>query len=517
MQMNKEILINAGAGEIRIALVEDGRLQELFLERTIGREDGTPRRREPGSHRQSVIGNIILGRVQRVLPGMQAAFVDVGLERSGFLGAREARSLAELSHLGCQSVVADDRAPTISDCVREGEEILVQVVKDPIGEKGARLSANITIPGRLLVFVPCQPGIALSRRIEDENERLRLLALGEAVLKENEGQLVPGGGYILRAAAIGAELADLLEDAERLSETWRPVLARRQTAVAPATLYHDLDAVERTMRDEVDASTSRILIDDAAALAAASAYCRRAMPDAESKIALFTGPGMLFDLYGLEDEIERLSDPRVPLASGGWITIESTEALTAIDVNSGSYTAATGLEETSLAVNLEAATEIGRQLCLRGIGGLIVIDFIHLNEAANIARVLDALKASCAKDRTPTQISAMSEFGLVEITRKRIREPLFKLMTEFCRPCRGHGRTRTADSVAFDVLRGIERSAKAAPGKPVLVRAAPEIVRWFNAHCEEVRANLVRRGAGRVQFEAREEFARDGFDVTTLP
>ena len=507
--MNKEVLINAGAAEIRVAIVEDGRLQELFLERLIGMDDSPLRRRGGGRSGHSLMGNIILGRVQRVLPGMQAAFVDIGLDRAGFLGAREARCLAGLPGF------EDERAPKIGDCVREGEDIVVQVVKDPIGEKGARLSANVTIPGRLLVLVPNQPGIALSRRIEDEAERGRLIALGESMIAEANEALVVGGGYILRSAAIGAELADLREDAERLAEAWRPVMAKRQQARAPATLYHDLDPVERTMRDEVDAQTARVLIDDREALEAARAYCRRAMPDAESKIELFGGPGTLFDCYGLEDEIERLIEPRVPLPSGGWITIEGTEALTAVDVNSGSFTEATGLEETSLRVNLEAADEIGRQLCLRGIGGLVVIDFIHLNEADNIQKVLDMLSASLARDRTPTQISGMSEFGLVEITRKRIRDPLVKLMTECCRPCRGRGRNRTRESVALDIVRQVERAAAAAPGKPIEVRAAPDVVRWLNTHDDEVRTGLARRGAARVTLQAREEYEREGFDVGT--
>ncbi len=508
--MNKEVLINAGAGEIRVAIIENGRLQELFLERLIGLDDGPLRRRGGGRSGHSLIGNIILGRVQRVLPGMQAAFVDIGLDRAGFLGAREARCLAGLPGF------EEERAPKISDCVREGDEVLVQVVKDPIGEKGARLSANVTIPGRLLVLVPNQAGIALSRRIEDEAERARLLALGESMIAEANGALVPGAGYILRSAAIGAGLADLREDAERLAEAWRPVTVKRQNARPPATLYHDLDPVERTMRDEVDAQTSRVLIDDREAAEAARAYCRRAMPEAESKIELFAGPGMLFDLYDLEDEIERLTDPRVPLPSGGWITIEGTEALTAIDVNSGSFTEATGLEEISLKVNLEAAHEIGRQLCLRGIGGLVVVDFIHLSEPGNIQQVLDALGVSLAKDRTPTQISGMSEFGLVEITRKRIRDPLGKLMTECCHTCHGRARRLTRESVGLEIIRCVEREAAAAPGRPVVVRAAPEVVRWLCAHEDEVRTGLARRGAARVSFQAREEFDREGFDVGTL-
>ncbi|MGH6872918.1 MAG: Rne/Rng family ribonuclease [Rhizomicrobium sp.] len=506
--MEKEVLINAGAGEIRVAIVEDGKLQELFLERTLGMGEDAPKKGN-GRSGHSLIGNIVLGRVQRVLPGMQAAFVDVGLDRAGFLGAREARCLADLPGF------EDDRSPRITDCVREGEDIVVQVVKDPIGEKGARLSANVTVPGRLLVMVPNQPGIALSRRIDDEAERARLTKIGERMIAEGEGTLVPGAGYIVRSAGIGAGFADFREDAERLAEAWRPVMARRQSASAPATLYHDLDPVERTMRDEVDAQTSRVLIDDREAFEAARAYCGRAMPDAAGRIELFAGPGMLFDMYDLEDEIARLTDVRVPLPSGGWITIEGTEALTAIDVNSGSYTAATGLEETSLEVNREAAHEIGRQLCLRGIGGLIVIDFIHLNEQANIQSVLDILSASLAKDRTPTQISAMSEFGLVEITRKRIRDPLVKLMSECCRPCDGHGRRRTRDAVALEVIRQIERQAHAAPGKSVVVRASPEIVRWLESHDGEVRPALARRGAARVAYEPREEYTREGYDVGT--
>jgi ribonuclease G len=507
--MEKEVLINAGAGEIRVAIVEDGKLQELFLERTIGSDDA-PKKRGCGRHGHSLIGNVILGRVQRVLPGMQAAFVDVGLERAGFLGAREARCLADLPGFD------EERAPKIGDCVREGEEIVVQVVKDPIGEKGARLSANVTVPGRLLVMVPNQPGVALSRRIEDEAERARLLALTENMVAEANGALIPGAGFILRSAAIGCELRDLKEDAERLAEAWRPVMSRRQAARAPAVLYHDLDPIERTMRDEVDAQTRRVFIDDRESFEAARAYCRRAMPGAEEKLELYQGPGMLFDLYDLEDEIEGLVRPRVPLVSGGWITMEGTEALTAIDVNSGSYTAATGLEETSLTTNLEAAEEIGRQLRLRGIGGLIVIDFIHLTEPANIERVLEVLAASLAKDRTPTQISPMSEFGLVEITRKRIRDPLVKLMTECCRPCEASGRVRTTESVALELIRRIEREAAATPGRAIHVRAAPEVVRWLEFHGEDVMPALARRGAARVSLEPRPEFAREGFDVATL-
>jgi len=508
--MTKEILINAGAAETRVALVEDGKLQELFLERMIGLDDGAVRKRG-GRQGHSIVDNIVLGRVQRVLPGMQAAFVDIGLARAGFLGAREARCLADLPGFD------EERGPKIGDCVREGEEILVQVIKDPIGEKGARLSANVTIPGRLAVLVPNTPGVALSRRIEPEAERERMLALGEAMIAAGGDRLVAGAGYILRTAAVEASLRDLVDDAERLAESWRPVLAKRQSASAPALLYQDLDPIERTLRDLVRADTKRVLIDDPAAVEEARAYCRRAMPEAETRIELFKGLGPLFDLYDLEDEIHGLVHPRVELPSGGWITIESTEALTAIDVNSGSFTQSTGLEETSLSVNLEAAEEIGRQVRLRGIGGLIVVDFIHLAEAENANKVIAVLEASIARDHTPTQVSPMSAFGLVEITRKRVRDPLFKLMSECCRDCSGKGRKSTRDSVAVELIRRVEREACAAPGKAIHVRAAPEVIRWLGDHEDEVRSALARRGAARVSFEANEAFAREGFDVGTLP
>jgi ribonuclease G len=507
--MPKEVLINVGAGETRVAVVEDGRLQELTLERTIGLDEGGPKKKGAGRGGHSIVGNIMLGRVQRVLPGMQAAFVDVGLGRAGFLGAREARCLADLPGFD------DERTPKISDCVHEGEEILVQVVKDPIGDKGARLSANVTIPGRLMVLVPNQGGIALSRRIEDEHERARLMSVGEQMIKEDQGELVPGAGYILRTAAVGLSVADLREDAERLAEAWRPVMAKRQATTAPATLYHDLDPVERTLRDVVRADTVRIVIDDAPAVEIARAYCRRAMPEFEDRVELFKGPGMLFDSCNIEEEIERLTVPRAPLPSGGWITIEGTEALTAVDVNSGSFTASTGLEETSLKVNLEAADEIGRQVRLRGVGGLIVVDFIHLSEPGNIAKVLAVLEESLSKDHTPTQISPMSEFGLVEITRKRVRDPLVKLVSECCRSCDGQGRKLTKDHVALEIIKRVERQAAAAPGKQVQVRAAPEVIAWLMGHDEEVRAALARRGASRVCYEANDAFAREGFDVGT--
>src|SRR5258705_9069799 len=389
--MAKDVLINAGAGEVRVAVMEDGVLDQLWLERTIGFEEIPGRKRSSAAAgSRSIVGDIILGRVQRVLPAMQAAFVNVGLDRAGFLAAREARPRTAIFR--DDPYTDEDRQLRISDFVREGEEILVQVVKDPIAEKGARLSANITIPGRLLILVANSPGVALSRRIEEETERARLTGVVQGFACDKTGGLIAEAGYILRTAAIGASDAELREDAIRLCTAWRDIAAHRKAAASPATLHMDLGPIERALRDEVDTSVGRVLIDDRQAIAAAHAYAARAMPELRQRIEFHDSRTPLFEGWGIEDEIALLVQPRVPLPSGGWITIEATEALTAIDVNSGSYIEAVGLEETSLKVNLEAADAIGRQLRLRGIGGLIVIDFIHLSEAVNVARLLDSLK-----------------------------------------------------------------------------------------------------------------------------
>ena len=494
----QEILINAGAAEIRVAVVEDGKLQALTGDRTF----------DSAAERNGLrIGDIVLGRVQRVVPAVQAAFVGIGHDRAGFLGAREAYCLAAAPH---------DRDLAIGDLVREGDAVLVQVIKDEIGDKGARLTASVTIPGRLCVLAPFQPHISVSRRIENEAERERLLALGEALIADDSGELAAGAGYIFRTAAIGARFEDVREDARRLAQVWQAIMAARKKAEPPATLHRDLSAVERALRDLVHDDTARILIDDAAAAEAARAYCRLVLPHAADRIELFTGPGALFDMHDLETDIYGLSRPRVPLPSGAWLTIEGTEALTAVDVNSGSFTHAHDLEDTGLSVNLEAACELGRQLRLRGIGGLIVVDFIHMRETQHMDRVLDALMQSLTKDGVPVTVSPMSQAGLVEITRKRVREPLASLAGENCAVCSGQGLVRRPDAVAMDILRLVEAGARAAPGSAICVRAAPDVVRWIEEQGASLRAALARRGASRVSFEADATYSHERFDVATI-
>ena len=502
----KEILINVGVAEFRAAMLENGRLQSLLCETLLGSDDS----HRPNRHQVAggQIGDILLGRVRRVMPGMQAAFVDIGLERAGFLAAREAECLAA-------SQDAEAPVPGIGACVREGDSVLVQIIKMPAGEKGARLSASVTLPGRLLVLTPQRPCIGISRRIEDETRRAALTTMCNAIFDEQKALRAAGCGCIVRSAAVDAGPYELRADLKRLAATWCQIEAARKAARPPALLHRDHSPLERILRDELNAQTARVLIDDREACKAGRIYCAEAMPDAVKKLELFSGPGMLFDSHGVEDDIAQLTKPRVPLPCGGWITIESTEALTAIDVNSGGFGDAAGPEQTSLRVNCEAATEIGRQLRLREIGGPIVVDFIRMDAEGSRACVLSILRDNLARDGAPVQISSVPDSGLVAITRKRVRAPLWRQTTETCAACHGSGRIRTSENVAFEILRSVERAAAAAPGKRITVHAAPDVARWLDDRDGAIRAGLARRQIGNVSFVAREGYSRETFDVAT--
>jgi len=493
---NRELLINVGIGETRIAIVEDGRLAELIFDRAVERGEGR------SGH--SIVGNVYVGRAQRVVDGMQAAFLDVGLDKAGFLAAKDARCLTGQPDFDLAS------PPPISGLVREGDAILVQAIKDPIVDKGVRLSANVTLPGRLLVLLPLQAGIALSRKIEDETERARLTEATETAL---QGAGLTGGGVIVRTVAAGASAAELEEDIRDLVKVWTGIQAARADAKVPSCLYQDLGPVSRSLRDHVNAETSRILIDDADAVAEARAYMAAHMPAWSDRLSYHAGPGALFDGQGLEAQIEAALEPRVSLPSGGWITMETTEALTAIDVNSGSYTEGRGLEETSLRTNLEAAKEITHQLRLRGLGGIVVVDFIHMERPDSILKVLMALEEGVARDRAPVRISAMSAFGLVEMTRKRVREPLDRLLTEACKPCHQTGRLRTPATVANELLRRLEREARNFPGRPLIGRAHPDVLGWLEARRTTLLSVLEQRLGVPVKFECQASFPRGRIDI----
>jgi ribonuclease G len=481
MAMAREILIDVGIGETRIALIDGDRLASIRIERP---------------ERHSLIGSIWLGRVIRVVPGMQAAFVDLGLSRAGFLAARDARALADNS--------SSEETPSIGTLLHEGQAIVVEVSKDPVGDKGVKLSAEATLPGRYLVYAPRGAGIHLSRRIEDAAERERLtLAL--------EGQLGAGDGFIVRTAAIGAAAEALREEAVRLRAAWAEIVAHAAQAKLPTRLWHDLDSVERALRDHLTAETERVRINSRPAFTAAKKYAASALPRLADRIELHSGPMALLELYGIEADIARALEKRVALPSGGAITIEATQALTAIDVDSGSFTAGRGLEETSLRTNLEAADEIARQLRLRGIGGIIVIDFIHLEEAVNREALLAALRAGLASDRAPTRVLGMSEFGLVELTRKRTGEPLVHAASEACTHCAGEGRVASIQAVAAELARRAEREAVASPGRPLTLVAAPEVVEALQAW--DCLGRLAEQVGATVQLRADSARRRHDCDV----
>ena len=489
--MSAEILINSGLGETRIAVVEDGVLREVTIERP---------------HRRSIVGAIFLGRVASVVPSMNAAFVEIGLERAGFLGAYEARPPTQASGRSRD-------APPIGDSVHEGESVLVQAVKDPLSDKGARMSRQLSLAGRYLVYAPYGDGVAISRRISEEEARDRLSELvGEAAIAEGAE-----GGFIVRTAAADASSEELAADIRELGEVWAEICEARDNADPPTCLFNDLGPVERSLRDYVQPGTARILIDDAGALNAARSYCKRHLP-AFTDLLEHHKDGNLFDLFSVEDDIAAAREPRVELPSGGHIVIEATEALTAVDVNSGRATGPDNHGETIRLTNVEAAREVARQVRLRNIGGLIVVDFIHMSDPAKGAEVLDELRRCAAADRAPMQIGEFSQFGLVEITRKRTRDALPTLLSENCAACEGAGRMATTETVAYEILRQAEKEARAGSAagdgdRLVQIYAAPEVSELLNGDAGELVDALEDRLGCGIEVSPDSSLAREQYEI----
>lgn len=397
--MSHEILMSVEDGLLRVAQVEDGELTSL---------QAAPLAQASGDGR-SLIGQIYLGQVERVVPRLQAAFVDIGMERAGFLGAREARAL----------LPGSDRETPIEDCVQDGDTVLVQITRPPHGDKGAQITSDVTLPGRAVVLAPCRNRIAVSRQIEEEGERTRLADLAAAIRdgEQGDGLDVEGmdgaAGWVIRTAAIGMEAADMAADMASVAGQWDALLAQAEDSEPPAGLYQDLGAVEKALRDLVRAQTTAIVIEDADSLAQAKAFASAHMPAALGLVQGSEKGEILFDRYDIASQLEQALSNRVSLASGGWLMIETTEAMTTIDVNSGGDTA------DARGVNLAAAQAIGRQLRLRALGGLVAIDFIDMSQAADNEAVLAALEAGFQGDKNPVRIGPMSEFGVVEMTRRR--------------------------------------------------------------------------------------------------
>ncbi len=505
----QEILINATPREVRAALVEGGVLQEVLIER---------------ASRRGLISNIYKGRVSRVLPGMQAAFVDIGLERTAFLHASDvARSPHEPggeARGGTAKEPADDVPERdaeldIRDVVREGTELLVQVLKEPLGTKGARLTTYITIPSRYLVMLPHSDGVGVSSRIEDEAERERLRTLVEEIASAGcEGAV--RAGYIVRTAAEGAAREALHADLLFLQNLWAAIEEDAKRAKGGELVYEDLPLPLRVLRDLLTPQTERVRVDSEAVYKTVKEFADRFIPHMSPSIELYTDNGPIFDLYGIEDEIDRALKRKVPLKSGGHVVFDQTEAMTTIDVNTGAYVGHRNLEETIFRTNLEAAVTIARQLRLRNLGGIIIIDFIDMAEEEHRAQVLQALTQRLAGDHAKSQIMSVSPLGLVEMTRKRTRESLEHLLCQPCPSCEGRGFVKTPETVCHEIFREILRQHRQFDFQEVLVLARPNVIeRLLDEESASV-AELEELTGKPIRLQSESAYAPDQFDVVLM-
>ena len=449
--MSTEILINASTQEARAAVVENGVLQEVFLER---------------ASRRGLISNIYKGRVSRVLPGMQAAFIDIGMERTAFLHASDI--------LNAQHVEAGIETPhndNIRSLVAEGNEILVQVVKDPLGTKGARLTTYITLPSRYLVYMPQGQGVGVSARIEQPGERERLRAAVQAGLEAQEN-----AGYIVRTAAEDCPSEALRADMIYLRKLWEFV-RHKGLRTEPGNLVHaDLPLHLRVLRDLLRPDVEKVVIDQPSGHREMREFAAAFMPEALPRIELYGEPRSVFELHHVEDEIQKALERKVPLKSGGHLIIDQTESMTTIDVNTGAFVGHRNLEETIFRTNLEAAVTIARQLRLRNLGGIIIIDFIDMEESEHRSQVIQALQKALAGDHVKTSISSVSPLGLVEMTRKRTRESLEHLLCQPCPTCEGRGFVKTAETVCYEVFREIVRQSRQFDCEQLMVLAHQDVI-----------------------------------------
>ncbi|MCX7898146.1 MAG: ribonuclease G [Rhodocyclaceae bacterium] len=483
-EMAEEFLINCTPQETRVALIEQGVVQELHIERTGSR---------------GIVGNIYLGRVVRVLPGMQSAFIDAGLARTAFL------------HVADVWTGKNGGAAPIEKLIGEGETLMVQVLKDPIGGKGARLTTQISLAGRLLVYLPQEKHIGISQKIEDEAGREALRERVARLLSPDES-----GGFIVRTVAENASDEALSADIAYLKKLWQEIRQRAAKAAAPALLHHDLTLAERVLRDLAGPETVRIVVDSRENFQKLSAFAREYMPQLAGLLEHYAGERPLFDLYGVEDEIQKALARRVDLKSGGYLIIDQTEALTTIDVNTGAYVGARNFDETIFKTNLEAAQTIARQLRLRNLGGIIIIDFIDMESSEHKAAVLGELERALARDHTRITVNGFTQLGLVELTRKRTRESLAQTLCEPCPTCNGRGVVKTAQTVAYEILREILREARQFSAREMRVLAAPAVIELFEdeeSNSLAMLSDFIRRP---ISLKAEPSYSQEQYDIVLL-
>lgn len=483
--MGQEILINVTPQETRVAVLEQGIAQELLIER---------------SSSLGIVGNIYRGKVVRVLPGMQSAFVEIGLQRAAFLHAADV--------MECRIEGEPQTERPIQEVLREGQSIVVQVIKEPIGTKGARLTTEISIAGRFLVFLPHQDHIGVSQRIEDEDER--------ELLRNRLLELLPEkriGGYIIRTMSESATNEELLADIEYLQKVWSKIQEDSQHADERSLIFYDLSLPRRILRDVVNDETVSIRVDSKETYERMKEFAELYVAKALKPLYHYQGERPIFDFYNIEKEIESALSRKVELKSGGYLIFDQTEALTTVDVNTGSFVSGKNLSDTIFKTNLEAAQCIARQLRLRNLGGIIIIDFIDMDEDEQREKVLDELKKGVNTDRARTGVNGFTPLGLVEMTRKRTRESLAHLLCESCEVCQGRGEHKTAQTIAYEIMRELMRESKQFDAKEFKVIASPVVINLLLDEESQSLANLSDFINKRVTLQADSQYSREVFDV----
>ncbi|MBB6521403.1 ribonuclease G [Pseudoteredinibacter isoporae] len=489
--MSEELLVNVSPTETRVALVENGFVQEVHIERT---------------QAKGYVGNIYKGKVVRVLPGMQAAFVDIGLERAGFIHAADIAPLDEEGMEERGAEVADIRS-----LVREGQELIVQVTKDPISSKGARLTTHLSVSARFLVYMPFTRHTGISTRIEDEAERERLKNLVQEVdadIREQEE-----GGFIVRTVAEGVNKEEIAADIIFLYRLWQDLSKKIKNHKAPAAVHEDLPLFMRTLRDLVKPDLEKLRIDSREVYGKMRDFAEDYAPEIHDKIEHYPGERPLFDLYSVEEEIQRALGEKVALKSGGYLIIEQTEAMVTIDVNTGAFVGHRNLEETIFKTNLEAATAIARQLRLRNLGGIIIIDFIDMNDSEHQRQVLRTLEKMLERDNTKTSLTGVSELGLVEMTRKRTRESLGQSLCVACPVCEGRGTLKSPETVCYEIFREILREVRAYNTEEIVVLASQLVIdRLLDEESSNV-ADLEEFIGRTIKFKVEAIYHQEQYDI----
>lgn len=488
-----EILVNVNPFESRVAIVEQGRLSEFYVERLKDRV---------------ITGNIYKGRVVRVLPGMQSAFIDIGIQRTAFIHVSDIQEPFEDADVETDRDEERPHTPfnvRIQDMLKEGQEIMVQAAKEPMGTKGARVTSYISLPGRYLVFMPTYDKIAISRRISSEKERRRLRDIVS-------GLRPPGCGFIIRTVCEGMAREDVAADMEFLTRLWKSILKKKDKVPTPGILYEELDLTLRIMRDSFSQVVERLVIDDPAEFERAMRFVEECMPALAGRVELYEGKEDLFDARGVEIELADAIEKKVWLRSGGHIVIDQMEALTAIDVNTGKYVGKKSSDETILKTNLEAVKEVVYQLRLRNIGGIIVIDFIDMGKAVDREKVYNALRDALKADKARTNILKISELGIVEMTRKRVRENLAQSLCEPCPYCEGNGAVKARYTILMDIYRELRKELPLGKNKTTLY-VSPSVAELLQTVDADIIKDLEERFDRKITIKAVDRFHQERYEI----